>query len=104
MRRQHLGENAAGGLYNSLLLQQLVLRRGNHEQQTPVIRRRIMMHGPGFGTVIVSYRHLTAGNTASALKDIELFRCGMTVRGIAGAGCKTEECGGPSGSRIKGEQ
>ena len=62
------------------------------------------MHGPDFGTMIVSNPHFTAGNTASAFEDIELFHCGMTVRGIAGAGCKTEDRGGPSGNRIKGEQ
>ena len=61
------------------------------------------MHGPGFGSVIITDGHLTTGNGTPAFKHIKLFDRSMTMRGIAGAGKKAKERRGPTGNRVECE-
>jgi hypothetical protein len=77
--------------FSILLVQHLVLWRRNHEQETSVVRRGIVVYGSNLGAMVIPNRHLTTGDIASAFEYVKLFHCRVTMRGRTGARCKPEE-------------
>lgn len=84
-------------------LQHLVLERGNHEQQTSIIRRRIVVHRPSLGTMIVTDGELTPTRETTPFEDIAFLCRRMAMRRIPPPCGNTHEKRHPARSRIIGK-